>query len=109
MRIEILSEVEDDLAAGAQFYERKPAGLGEYLFALGLFGYRLVASLRRSPPGGFRFSPSSVEAIPFCDFFIVLTGNRIATECREGGRVRTQSVADQKDAVPAGQECILFL
>jgi hypothetical protein len=30
MRIEILSEAEDDLVAGAQFYERKRAGLGEY-------------------------------------------------------------------------------
>jgi hypothetical protein len=30
MRIEILSEGEDDLVAGAQFYERKRAGLGEY-------------------------------------------------------------------------------
>jgi hypothetical protein len=30
MRIEILSEAEDDLVAGAKFYERKRAGLGEY-------------------------------------------------------------------------------
>src|ERR1700737_391307 len=30
MRIEILSEVEDDLVAGAKFYERRRAGLGEY-------------------------------------------------------------------------------
>ena len=30
MRIEILSEAADDLVAGAKFYERKRAGLGEY-------------------------------------------------------------------------------
>jgi hypothetical protein len=30
MRIEILSEAEDDLVAGAKFYERRRAGLGEY-------------------------------------------------------------------------------
>ena len=30
MRIEILSDAEDDLVAGAKFYERKRAGLGEY-------------------------------------------------------------------------------
>jgi hypothetical protein len=30
MRIEILSEAEDDLVAGAKFYERRCAGLGEY-------------------------------------------------------------------------------
>ena len=30
MRIEILSEAEDDLVAGAKFYDRKRAGLGGY-------------------------------------------------------------------------------
>jgi hypothetical protein len=30
MRIEILSDAEDDLVAGAKFYERRRAGLGEY-------------------------------------------------------------------------------
>jgi hypothetical protein len=30
MRIEVLSEAEDDLVAGAQFYERKRTGPGEY-------------------------------------------------------------------------------
>jgi hypothetical protein len=30
IRIEILSESEDDLVAGAKFYDRKRAGLGEY-------------------------------------------------------------------------------
>ena len=30
MRIEILSEAENDLLAGAKFYERRRAGLGEY-------------------------------------------------------------------------------
>jgi hypothetical protein len=30
MRIEILSDAEDDLVAGARFYERQRAGLGEY-------------------------------------------------------------------------------
>jgi hypothetical protein len=30
MRIEILSEAEDDLVTGAKFYERRRAGLGEY-------------------------------------------------------------------------------
>ena len=30
MRIEILSDVEDDLVAGAKYYERRRAGLGEY-------------------------------------------------------------------------------
>jgi hypothetical protein len=30
VRIEILSEAEDDLVAGAKFYERRRAGLGEY-------------------------------------------------------------------------------
>ena len=30
MRTEILSDAEDDLVAGAKFYERKRAGLGEY-------------------------------------------------------------------------------
>jgi plasmid stabilization system protein ParE len=30
MRIEILSEAEDDLIAGARFYERQGTGLGEY-------------------------------------------------------------------------------
>jgi hypothetical protein len=30
MRIEILSDAEDDLVAGAKFYERGLAGLGEY-------------------------------------------------------------------------------
>lgn len=33
MRIEILSEAEDDLAAGANFYERKRAGLGGYFLS----------------------------------------------------------------------------
>jgi hypothetical protein len=76
MRIEILSEAADDLVAGAKFYERKRAGLGELLFELALFGYRFVASVRRNPPVRFRFSPSSVQAIPFRDFFIVLIGIR---------------------------------
>jgi hypothetical protein len=30
MRIEILSDAEDDIIAGARFYERQGAGLGEY-------------------------------------------------------------------------------
>jgi hypothetical protein len=30
MRIEILSDAEDDLVTGAKFYERRRAGLGEY-------------------------------------------------------------------------------
>jgi hypothetical protein len=30
MRIEILSEAEDDLVAGPKFYERRRSGLGEY-------------------------------------------------------------------------------
>ena len=30
MRIEILSEAENDLLAGAKFYERRRAGVGEY-------------------------------------------------------------------------------
>ena len=30
MRIEILSEAENDLVAGAKFYERRSTGLGEY-------------------------------------------------------------------------------
>jgi hypothetical protein len=30
MRIEILSEAQDDIVAGAKFYERRRAGLGEY-------------------------------------------------------------------------------
>jgi hypothetical protein len=30
MSIEILSEAENDLLAGAKFYERRRAGLGEY-------------------------------------------------------------------------------
>jgi plasmid stabilization system protein ParE len=30
MRIEILSDAQDDLVAGAKFYERQGAGLGEY-------------------------------------------------------------------------------
>lgn len=30
MRIEILSDAEDDLVAGAKFYERQGVGLGEY-------------------------------------------------------------------------------
>jgi hypothetical protein len=30
MRIEILSEAEDDLVKGAKFYERMRPGLGEY-------------------------------------------------------------------------------
>jgi hypothetical protein len=30
MRIEILSDAEDDLVTGAKFYERRSAGLGQY-------------------------------------------------------------------------------
>jgi hypothetical protein len=30
MRIEILSDAEEDLVAGARFYERQGPGLGEY-------------------------------------------------------------------------------
>ena len=30
MRIEILSDAEDDLVSGARFYERQWVGLGEY-------------------------------------------------------------------------------
>src|SRR5260370_35823812 len=33
MRIEILSEAENDLVAGAKFYERRRTGLGEYFLS----------------------------------------------------------------------------
>jgi hypothetical protein len=33
MRIEILSEAENDLLVGAKFYERRGAGLGEYFLS----------------------------------------------------------------------------
>ena len=33
MRIEILSDAENDLIAGARFYERSRAGLGEYFLS----------------------------------------------------------------------------
>jgi hypothetical protein len=68
MRIEIISEAENDLVAGAKFYERKRAGLGEcFLNSL----YSDIDSLlvyAGIHPVNFRFSPSSVEAISFRDF-----------------------------------------
>ena len=68
MRIEILSEAEDDLVAGAKFYERRRAGLGEY-FLNSLYSdidsLLLYAGIHRLI---FGFSPSSVEEISFRDF-----------------------------------------
>jgi hypothetical protein len=45
MRIEILSNAEDDLVPGVKFYERRRAGLGEYF----------LNSLLRYSPGQCRY------------------------------------------------------
>jgi hypothetical protein len=68
MRIEILSEAEDDLVAGAKFYERRRAGLADY-FLNSLYSdidsLLLYAGIHRLIVG---FHWVSVEAISFCDF-----------------------------------------
>ena len=64
MRIEILYEAENDLLAGANFYKRRGAGLGEY-FLDSL--YSDIDSLRRNPPGDARISSSIITAISLCD------------------------------------------
>jgi hypothetical protein len=67
MRMGILSDAEDDLVAGATFYERRRTGLGEYFLNS---PYSDIDSLLlyAGIPVNFRFSPSSLEAISFRDF-----------------------------------------
>jgi hypothetical protein len=66
MRIEILSEAQDDLVAGAKFYERRRAGLGEYFLnslysdidSLLLYAgiHRLIFGFHRAPSKRFPFA-----------------------------------------------------
>ena len=68
MRIEIVSEAADDLVAGAKFYERKRAGLGEY-FLNSLYSdidsLLLYAGIHRSI---FGFHRALSKRFRFCDF-----------------------------------------
>ena len=70
MRIEILSEAENDLLAGANFYKRRGAGLGEY-FLDSLYSDIDSLLLRRNPPGDVRISSSVIAAISLCDLLSV--------------------------------------
>ena len=75
MRIEILSEAEDDLVAAAKFYERKRAGLGEYFLNSrysDIDSLLLHAGIHRLT---FGFHRALSKRFPFAIFYR-LTGTR---------------------------------
>ena len=75
MRLEILSEAEQDLIAGAKFYEAQGAGLGDY-FLNSLYSdidsLRLYAGIHRLV---FGFHRALSKRLPYA-IFIGLSGTR---------------------------------
>jgi plasmid stabilization system protein ParE len=69
MRIEILSEAENDLIAGAKFYERRGAGLGEYFLDTlysDIYSLLLYAGIHREM---FGFHRSLSLRFPYAIFY----------------------------------------
>jgi hypothetical protein len=71
MRIEILSEAEDDLLPGAKFYERKRAGLGEYFLARAA----IITFFRCRPPSNSFHSNDEASNNPAPRWAITLIGS----------------------------------